>query len=1096
MTPDPESGHAYGGPQMMDNPGWYSPTGFRVIRELTPDEIRRMRASEGYPANMAMASITSQVLEFSWDTAYMTELRDPDGKWSRSPKSASGFAVPDHDRLINTTARTDDYDDPDDHPFFKQNPVSADHVVAAWDAASPLQITRGMDWYSDAQKLAKVLGDGDVHKGAGVLSAYSPQSAWQVDMMNAAMALGSDKAIGGKGSGHMITDSMKNIAAQALQGKPTDEVFSAPKTRAFARLIEHGGDAPGEPFGDVVVDRHALSVAMGKVLPKKLADQAPLGQLRFYENIADTYRKAAATISQRDGIRVTPSQVQAATWLWRQELNQARDKAGQDQLERGRETAQRNAWETWTRYGWEHQIPGAIGTTSMPGSALAKEVTHSPDGFSVSMASGKSPVGGYMVALNDRTHTFPAEIMNDPARLADAIDQMLMSERDLFAKEGDLYLGGWVYDGKLWLEPSQNIADLEHAASAAKAGNQIAIWDVANGQEIQTGGTGGGRITEHDAAGRAARTYTEGSNQGSAGLSNLAPGRAPQGSRAASGRDQPARGIAAQFLDLAGDADADWRTEPRRPRGSGRGAGEWTRLISSQVPRETRPGLQVLEPVHDWQKRIYGELLNAYDTSDSVTAKNSISKAGTAFDMGEWEDAADNLVDAAGHAADDAQASTDIDRRVRLRDEADKLAMLQAEIRKMGWTLNALPEMATPYVKVKQLASKTASAVPRMFNGGRENWNGKISLFPQDEKPTVSAEIGWDGEIHYSAGLARQLADGTSETGKIKDARPWVVMLHELIHGLIQPGQDYSVHQRAYQNLVNASIEEGFTELGTIMHAAEYLKAAGVGDLETPIIAVENGRIAEDTDQAKILALQDKLRDWYKRQGEKPGIGAADAYKALADARNAFGSPDFNPDAVINALAKVADVTPDPEIKSEIGSALDDIYSGAVRTRHATASEYAERLNDPERIARGEAWGTYRQETAKALNWVTEVARAEGFADVSKGTPGWKRIVELADEVNRYGTAEKIPQMAEQVARAAGTKAEGLASPLDVDGSISDRHTPGVLSAGEWRSIEDEIRSNWEGSDEGGKSPFQKVWLPTFRATAARRARERQRGAA
>lgn len=39
MLPDPESGHAVGGPQMIPHPGWRSKTGFPVLRELEPHEL-------------------------------------------------------------------------------------------------------------------------------------------------------------------------------------------------------------------------------------------------------------------------------------------------------------------------------------------------------------------------------------------------------------------------------------------------------------------------------------------------------------------------------------------------------------------------------------------------------------------------------------------------------------------------------------------------------------------------------------------------------------------------------------------------------------------------------------------------------------------------------------------------------------------------------------------------------------------------------------------------------------------------------------------------------------------------------------------------
>jgi hypothetical protein len=119
------------------------------------------------------------------------------------------------------------------------------------------------------------------------------------------------------------------------------------------------------------------------------------------------------------------------------------------------------------------------------------------EGFSVSVRSGGEPVTGYMVAQTDHTHTYPEDILDDHARLTRAIDDMLVKEKAAFAGRGDVYLGGWVHDGKLWLEPSDNIASRDEAESEGRGRNQIAIWDVDNGEEIQTGGSGGGQIYEH-----------------------------------------------------------------------------------------------------------------------------------------------------------------------------------------------------------------------------------------------------------------------------------------------------------------------------------------------------------------------------------------------------------------------------------------------------------------------------------------------------------------------------------------------------------------------------------------------------------------------
>lgn len=475
--------------------------------------------------------------------AWEHEARAPDGRWVHGAVHA--YDLPDPDRLIN---KRSPYPDPASHPFFQRNPVSPQHIAERYDETSPEERQQGMRWYQDAQEVARSLGNGDLEKGAGLLSAYSPQTSWPVNMLNAARSMAKGRAIG-PGEG-MITRQMQATAQKVMDGGKIPDVFKSPKTLAFARLIRHGADPADDRLGNVVIDRHALSVAVGRRLSKDDVNGSPIGDARYYQHVADQYRLAAAAISKRDGRLVTPHQLQAITWLHQQEMNQEADaeagRAGSGR-DKGRGVMIRNAWAGWQHWDWQHNVPTEIGTTSMPGGAIAEEVRHSPEGFSVSMASGKSPHSGYMVAVNDHTHTFPASVMDSDQALADAIDQMLMSEPGVFGQDG-MYLGGWVHDGKLWLEPSRNIADRQQAEQLAAQDNQIAIWDVAGGQEIQTGGSGGGSVTEHGA-------HAQGHHGAGPGGLQPAASIGAQAGLATPGRPAPAGtepGIGRQF-ELTGD---------------------------------------------------------------------------------------------------------------------------------------------------------------------------------------------------------------------------------------------------------------------------------------------------------------------------------------------------------------------------------------------------------------------------------------------------------------------------------------------------------------------------------------------------------------
>lgn len=259
---------------------------------------------------------------------------------------------------------------PEDHPWFKETGLSHHHIVDHWDASTDEEKAQGKRWYPDAHLVAKSIAKLDpritddkeaAHKGAGVLSAYSPQQGWWANQHNAARAFHEQRAVG-KGEGIMVMSSHANAAQKILDGMPHNEALKGPKTQDFASLIETGGHKPqseedaaaGKPkehLDKVVVDRHALSVAAGRRLNADDVKGFPSQSRKHYEVVADHYRKAAAVISDREGREVPPHEVQAVTWLARQRLNAEGDASpGQ----KGRNTVQRNQRKTWQDLSREH----------------------------------------------------------------------------------------------------------------------------------------------------------------------------------------------------------------------------------------------------------------------------------------------------------------------------------------------------------------------------------------------------------------------------------------------------------------------------------------------------------------------------------------------------------------------------------------------------------------------------------------------------------------------------------------------------------------------------------------------------------------------
>lgn len=108
-------------------------------------------------------------------------------------------------------------------------------------------------------------------------------------------------------------------------------------------------------------------------------------------------------------------------------------------------------------------------------------------GFSYHLVTGHSPTTGYMVGLNREhggvAHTFPLSELT-PERLA-------AHRNEAQAKAGtDAYQGGWIENGKVYLDVSHNVQNRDEAVAMGKKHNQKAIYHIDKDEDIPTGGTG------------------------------------------------------------------------------------------------------------------------------------------------------------------------------------------------------------------------------------------------------------------------------------------------------------------------------------------------------------------------------------------------------------------------------------------------------------------------------------------------------------------------------------------------------------------------------------------------------------------------------
>jgi hypothetical protein len=125
-------------------------------------------------------------------------------------------------------------------------------------------------------------------------------------------------------------------------------------------------------------------------------------------------------------------------------------------------------------------------------------------GLSINMVDGSMPTTGYMVAKPPEFGRIVDEIdfinpVKGPKILS---DYMKTHKNDL--GNGKNYLGTWLNESKVYLDVAENIQELFEAIRLGRERNQKAIWDVANLDEIDTGGTGlvekrsqDGRVEEH-----------------------------------------------------------------------------------------------------------------------------------------------------------------------------------------------------------------------------------------------------------------------------------------------------------------------------------------------------------------------------------------------------------------------------------------------------------------------------------------------------------------------------------------------------------------------------------------------------------------------
>lgn len=159
-------------------------------------------------------------------------------------------------------------------------------ILDVYYRATTAQLAQGRTWYNTVQDIARVIGNGNVRLGAGLIAALSPNTLWSLNLTLAR------KCANGEPFG-TLPGNIAN-AMRILAGEDFASVLPAgKKTWHFAHNI--AGDA-----SHVTIDRWAIRIAVG-------TDKKSVTPLQ-YAILADAYAEAANVAGE------TPAAMQAITW--------------------------------------------------------------------------------------------------------------------------------------------------------------------------------------------------------------------------------------------------------------------------------------------------------------------------------------------------------------------------------------------------------------------------------------------------------------------------------------------------------------------------------------------------------------------------------------------------------------------------------------------------------------------------------------------------------------------------------------------------------------------------------------------------------------
>ncbi len=190
------------------------------------------------------------------------------------------------------------------------------NITGILSLATEADIFEGKEWYSRAHRFGvQLIATYDVTMGqaVGVIAALSPNNKWERNCADA------DRLIEAYLSGHDLsltkvctynTNKQKAIKIldlnmESAEPEAIESILKGRKVTAFFRSIM------GDPNA-VCVDGHAYSVFIGQRIPTSKTPNIGKG---LYETIQRAYCLVADRSFDICGHKLTPTQVQAVTWV-------------------------------------------------------------------------------------------------------------------------------------------------------------------------------------------------------------------------------------------------------------------------------------------------------------------------------------------------------------------------------------------------------------------------------------------------------------------------------------------------------------------------------------------------------------------------------------------------------------------------------------------------------------------------------------------------------------------------------------------------------------------------------------------------------------